>query len=121
MFLWGVAHHGNTSYGEDRDKHKQQSVKGEGVMNQELVCYKELAVWTAQRIPEGFKKPHNTKAGSWAKRLWNPNTNEYFTFKVPLFRKYIDTINYAKNQFAGRNTNNVYKSKNLKMQYLPRF
>ncbi len=36
-------------------------------MNQELVCYKELAVWTAQRIPEGFKKPHNTKAGSWAK------------------------------------------------------
>ena len=48
------------------------------------------------------------KEYSWAKTLWNPNTNSYFTYKVPRFRKYIDTINYAKDQFAGRNTNNVY-------------
>jgi hypothetical protein len=48
------------------------------------------------------------KAGSFAKSLWNPNTNSTFTFKVPLFRKYIDTLNYAANQYAGRNTNNVY-------------
>jgi len=34
---------------------------------QELICYKELPVWTAQTIPQGFKNPHNTKAGTWAK------------------------------------------------------
>ena len=34
---------------------------------QELICYKELPVWTAQSIPQGFKNPHNTKAGTWAK------------------------------------------------------
>jgi hypothetical protein len=48
------------------------------------------------------------KTGSYAKTLWNPNENEFFTFKVPLFRKYIDTINFASNQYAGRNTNSVY-------------
>ena len=34
---------------------------------QELICYKELPVWTAQSIPQGFKNQHNTKAGTWAK------------------------------------------------------
>ena len=34
---------------------------------QDLICYKELPVWTAQTIPQGFKKQHNTKAGTWAK------------------------------------------------------
>ena len=48
------------------------------------------------------------KNGAFAKTLWNPNSNSYFTFKVPLFRKYIDTLNYASDQLAGRNTNNAY-------------
>lgn len=34
---------------------------------QELICYKELPVWTARTIPQGFKNQHNTKAGTWAK------------------------------------------------------
>ena len=34
---------------------------------QDLICYKELPVWTAQTTPQGFKKQHNTKAGTWAK------------------------------------------------------
>ena len=34
---------------------------------QDLICYKELPVWTAQAIPQGFKNQHNTKAGTWAK------------------------------------------------------
>jgi len=34
---------------------------------QQLICYKELPVWTQQTIPQGFKKQHNTKAGTWAK------------------------------------------------------
>lgn len=60
------------------------------------------------RFYEEMDDADQRKQSSWAKRLWNPNTEEYFTFKVPLFRKYIDTLNYAKNQYAGRNTNNVY-------------
>jgi hypothetical protein len=47
------------------------------------------------------------KAGSFAKSLWNPNTNSRFTFKIPLFRKYIDTVNVT-SQSGGYNTNNVY-------------
>ena len=34
---------------------------------QQLMCYKELPVWTQQSIPQGFKNQHNTKAGTWAK------------------------------------------------------
>ena len=34
---------------------------------QDLICYKELPVWTAGTIPQGFKNQHNTKAGTWAK------------------------------------------------------
>ncbi|MEJ2899238.1 SAM-dependent methyltransferase TehB [Acinetobacter sp. NS-4] len=34
---------------------------------QQLMCYKELPVWTQQSIPQGFKNKHNTKAGTWAK------------------------------------------------------
>ncbi|MDD4516171.1 RagB/SusD family nutrient uptake outer membrane protein [Massilibacteroides sp.] len=48
------------------------------------------------------------KNGAFAKSLWNPNTNSRFTYKVPLFRKYIDTLNYDKDQFAGRNMNFAY-------------
>ena len=35
-------------------------------MNQ-LMSYKELPIWTQQTIPQGFKRQHNTKAGTWAK------------------------------------------------------
>ena len=34
---------------------------------QQLICYKELPVWTQQSIPQGFKNQHNTKPGTWAK------------------------------------------------------
>lgn len=32
-----------------------------------LVCYKELPIWSATTIPQGFKEKHNTKEGTWAK------------------------------------------------------
>jgi len=48
------------------------------------------------------------KVGSFAKSLWNPNTNSRFTFKIPLFRKYIDTVNFETEQWGGQNMNNVY-------------
>ncbi|GHT28736.1 membrane protein [Bacteroidia bacterium] len=47
------------------------------------------------------------KGGSYAKILWQPSKGEFFTFKVPLFRKFIDTINFGANQFAGQNMNTV--------------
>ena len=34
---------------------------------QDLICYKELPVWTAGTVPQGFKNQHNTKVGTWAK------------------------------------------------------
>jgi starch-binding outer membrane protein, SusD/RagB family len=33
------------------------------------------------------------KNGTYAKRLFNPNDNSVFTFELPRYRKYIDTIN----------------------------
>ena len=39
--------------------------------------------------------------GSWAKRLYNPNTGTDFVFTVPRFRKYIDSLNYAKPESSG--------------------
>lgn len=32
-----------------------------------LVCYKQLPVWTHDTIPTGFQRQHNTKVGTWAK------------------------------------------------------
>ncbi len=32
-----------------------------------LLCYKQMPVWTAQTLPEAFRKQHNTKIGTWAK------------------------------------------------------
>ena len=67
-----------------------------------------VIITTNVRFYEDMDDADQRKRSSWAKTLYNPNTEEDFTFKVPLFRKYIDTINYAKNQLAGENTNNVY-------------
>lgn len=36
-------------------------------MNENLVCYKKLPIWTALEIPKGFTEAHNTKEGTWAK------------------------------------------------------
>lgn len=46
---------------------------------------------------------------SWAKKLYNPQTGEDFVFKTPLFRKYIDSLNYAAyGNSAGQSTNTTY-------------
>jgi hypothetical protein len=57
-----------------------------------------------ERIDDGDQR----KDGSFAKSLWNPNANTRFTFKVPLFRKYIDTLNFETTQWGGYNMNNAY-------------
>jgi hypothetical protein len=67
-----------------------------------------VLITTDTKFYEEMDSRDQRKESSWAKHLYNPNKDEWFTFKVPLFRKYIDTINYAKNQYAGENTNTVY-------------
>ncbi|MCY6412719.1 SAM-dependent methyltransferase TehB [Acinetobacter sp. VNH17] len=32
-----------------------------------LVCYKQMPIWTHDTIPSGFQKAHNTKLGTWAR------------------------------------------------------
>ncbi|WLF83950.1 SAM-dependent methyltransferase TehB [Moraxella sp. ZY210820] len=32
-----------------------------------LICYKQFPIWSANLIPQGFKQPHNTQQGTWAK------------------------------------------------------
>ncbi|TXJ08030.1 MAG: SAM-dependent methyltransferase TehB [Acinetobacter sp.] len=32
-----------------------------------LICYKQMPIWTQQTIPTGFLRQHNTKVGTWAK------------------------------------------------------
>lgn len=36
-------------------------------MHNELVPYKTMPVWTAETLPRGFRKQHNTKEGTWAR------------------------------------------------------
>ncbi|MBQ9229756.1 MAG: RagB/SusD family nutrient uptake outer membrane protein [Prevotella sp.] len=47
--------------------------------------------------------------GSWAKRIYNPNTGEDYVFTIPRFRKYIDSLNFANpastGNVAGQSTN----------------
>lgn len=33
----------------------------------DLVCYKTLPLWMAEKLPEMFREQHNTQAGTWAK------------------------------------------------------
>ncbi len=34
---------------------------------EQLVCYKQLPIWTHDSIPAGFQQAHNTQMGTWAK------------------------------------------------------
>ncbi|KAA6344413.1 RagB/SusD family nutrient uptake outer membrane protein [termite gut metagenome] len=55
-----------------------------------------------------FDDADQRKTGSYAKTLYHPAGDSLFVFNVPLFRKYIDTINFANDQYAGRNMNTLY-------------
>lgn len=35
-------------------------------MKPELIAYKTMPTWTAETLPEPFRKMHNTKVGTWA-------------------------------------------------------
>jgi len=36
-------------------------------MNNELICYKKMPVWTKASLPHMFQEKHNTKVGTWGK------------------------------------------------------
>lgn len=56
-----------------------------------------------------FDSHDQRRDGSYAKKLYNPNTGTDYVFTVPRFRKYIDSLNYANpNSYgnaAGQSTN----------------
>ena len=66
---------------------------------------------TSDRYYEEMDPNDQRRDGSWAKRLYNPNTGEDFIFTIPRFRKYIDSLNYANpatsGNIAGRSTNTI--------------
>ena len=66
---------------------------------------------TSDKYYEQTDPRDQRRDGSWAKRLYNPNTGEDFVFTIPRFRKYIDSLNYANTaspgNAAGQSTNTV--------------
>ena len=64
---------------------------------------------TSDRYYEESDGKDQRRDGSWAKRIYNPNTGTDFVFTVPRFRKYIDSLNYANpastGNAAGQSTN----------------
>ena len=70
-----------------------------------------VLITTSTKYYEHADSHDQRRDGSWAKRLYNPTTGEDFVFKVPRFRKYIDSLNYANpnsvGNVAGQNTNTI--------------
>ena len=64
---------------------------------------------TSDRYYELTDSKDQRRDGSWAKRIYNPNTSSDFVFDIPRFRKYIDSLNYANpsssGNAAGQSTN----------------
>ncbi len=68
-----------------------------------------VLITTSAKYWEEQEAQDQRRDGSWAKRLYNPNTDDDFIFKTPLFRKYIDSLNYAAyGNSAGQSTNTTY-------------
>ena len=36
-------------------------------MTNELICYKQMPIWTKDKLPKMFQEKHNTKVGTWGK------------------------------------------------------
>ena len=39
----------------------------EKIINNDLICYKQMPVWTKDKLPQMFQEKHNTKVGTWGK------------------------------------------------------
>lgn len=60
-----------------------------------------VLITTSTKYYEEMDPGDQRRDGSWAKKLYNPATGEDFVFKVPRFRKYIDSLNYASSSSYG--------------------
>lgn len=56
---------------------------------------------TSDKYYEQTDPKDQRRDGSWAKRIYNPNTGSDYEFTIPRFRKYIDSLNYANPSSAG--------------------
>lgn len=43
-----------------------------------LICYKQMPVWTAATLPQMFQEKHNTKVGTWAKLTIHQGSLKYY-------------------------------------------
>lgn len=70
-----------------------------------------VLITTSTKYYDEMDPNDQRRDGSWAKKLYNPSTGEDFVFKVPRFRKYIDSLNYANTSsygyVAGQNISTV--------------
>ena len=66
---------------------------------------------TSDKYYEQTDPRDQRRDGSWAKRIYNPNTGTDYEFTIPRFRKYIDSLNFANpassGNAAGQSTNTV--------------
>lgn len=60
-----------------------------------------VLITTSTKYYDQMDPADQRRDGSWAKKLYNPGTGEDFVFKVPRFRKYIDSLNYANSSSYG--------------------
>ena len=66
---------------------------------------------TSDKYYEQTDPRDQRRDGSWAKKIYDPNSGTDFVFTIPRFRKYIDSLNYANpsssGNAAGQSTNTV--------------
>lgn len=60
-----------------------------------------VLITTSTKYYEEMDPGDQRRDGSWAKTLYDPTTGSDFTFQVPRFRKYIDSLNYGNSATIG--------------------
>lgn len=60
-----------------------------------------VLITTSTKYYDEMDAGDQRRDGSWAKTLYDPTSGEDFTFAVPRFRKYIDSLNYGNTATIG--------------------
>ena len=85
----------------EHDRSVNGNVSGHCVFATNWSNSEPVLLATSDRYYEQTDPKDQRRDGSWAKRLYNPNTGTDFEFDIPRFRKYIDSLNYAKPESSG--------------------
>jgi hypothetical protein len=85
----------------EHDRSVNGNVSGHCVFATNWSNSEPVLLATSDKYYEQTDSRDQRRDGSWAKRLYNPNTGTDFVFDIPRFRKYIDSLNYAKPESSG--------------------